>query len=250
MHRCLAESRRRLLLLGLPCLLLAGNALAETTAPWLGSISALTSQDSRMHLEVPRAAVVAGPATNPVRAAASPVQRVLDLANQLRDIRYRKGGRTPSSGFDCSGFVSYVFNQGIGLSLPSTSAAQFEAGLGINRDELQSGDLVFFKTRGKRVSHVGIYLGDGEFIHAPSRGKRVSISRLSTPYWAHRYAGARRTETLAFAQDREALKPVAWKDQRLVSKASISPAALGRVLDITAGSPDVFSASSSMRMPR
>lgn len=182
------------------------------------------------------------------RATTSPTQHVLDLANRLRDIRYRRGGRNPDSGFDCSGFVSYVFRNGIGVDLPNTSAAQFRDGVDVERDQLQKGDLVFFRTRGKQVSHVGIYLGNGEFIHAPSRGKRVSVSHLSMPYWAHRYAGARRTEALAIARDREVLKPASL-GQRLAIKASISSTSLGTPWDITSGSPDVTTTSSSMRMP-
>lgn len=127
----------------------------------------------------------------------SPIQLVLNLANHLRDIRYKRGGREPATGFDCSGFVRYVFRQGIGADLPNTSAAQFGAGQKIARSDLRSGDLVFFRTAGKRISHVGIYVGDGEFIHAPSTGKRVSVSRLAEPYWSRRFAGAKRPDVLA-----------------------------------------------------
>ena len=131
------------------------------------------------------------------RGTFSPIQLVLNLANHLRDIRYKRGGREPSTGFDCSGFVRYVFRQGIGADLPNTSAAQFSTGQKIARNDLRSGDLVFFRTAGKRISHVGIYVGDGEFIHAPSSGKRVSVSRLAEPYWSHRFAGAKRPDVLA-----------------------------------------------------
>ena len=129
--------------------------------------------------------------------AFSPIQLVMDLANRLRDIRYRRGGRDPSTGFDCSGFVRYVFHQGIGVDLPNTSAAQYHSGQAVARSDLRDGDLVFFRTRGKRISHVGIYVGEGQFIHAPSTGKRVSVSSLSTPYWSRRFAGAKRPEILA-----------------------------------------------------
>ncbi len=135
------------------------------------------------------------------RGAFSPIQLVLNLANHLRDIRYKRGGREPSTGFDCSGFVRYVFRQGIGADLPNTSAAQFRAGQKIARSDLRSGDLVFFRTAGKRVSHVGIYVGDGEFIHAPSTGKRVSVSRLAEPYWSRRFAGAKRPDVLVAHDD-------------------------------------------------
>ena len=126
----------------------------------------------------------------------SPAQLLTRLADGLRNIRYKRGGRSPTTGFDCSGFVRYVFRMGIGAELPNTSSAQFHTGLAVARDELRSGDLVFFRTRGKRVSHVGIYLGEGRFIHAPSSGKTVSISSLTEHYWSRRFAGARRPDVL------------------------------------------------------
>jgi cell wall-associated NlpC family hydrolase len=92
--------------------------------------------------------------------------------------------------------VHYVFAQVLGVDLPENSAAQYRDGQKIARDDLQAGDLVFFHTRGKRVSHVGIYLGDGRFIHSPTTGERVRVDRLSERYWAHRFAGARRPDVL------------------------------------------------------
>ncbi len=141
-----------------------------------------------------QAARIAGQAS-----AFSPRALLTTLANGLRDIRYRRGGREPSTGFDCSGFVRYVFQHSLNVELPASSAAQFLAGLKVDRDQLEEGDLVFFRTEGKRISHVGIYLGDGRFIHAPSSGKRVSVSRLAETYWAKRYAGAKRPDVLARA---------------------------------------------------
>lgn len=132
----------------------------------------------------------------------SPRAVLTSMANRLRDIRYRRGGREPSTGFDCSGFVRYVFQHGLNVELPASSAAQFLTGLKIDRKELREGDLVFFRTEGKRISHVGIYLGDGSFIHAPSSGKRVSVSQLSEKYWAARFAGAKRPDVLAKVDDR------------------------------------------------
>jgi cell wall-associated NlpC family hydrolase len=150
----------------------------------------------------PPVAVTALPKPSAAPAAAtdqttfSPVQLLTRLADGLRNIRYKRGGRSPTTGFDCSGFVRYVFRQGIGAELPNTSSAQFHTGLAVARDELRGGDLVFFRTRGKRVSHVGIYLGEGRFIHAPSSGKTVSISSLTEHYWSRRFAGARRPDVL------------------------------------------------------
>ena len=126
----------------------------------------------------------------------SPRQLLADFALKLRDIRYRRGGRAPSTGFDCSGFVHYVFAQVFGVDLPQNSAGQYQVGKQIARGDMKVGDLVFFKTHGKRISHVGIYLGEGRFIHSPTTGERVHVSNLAENYWARRFAGARRPNTL------------------------------------------------------
>lgn len=131
----------------------------------------------------------------PAQEAADLRRALVSLAMNLRDIRYVRGGRTPSTGFDCSGFVRYVFAHAIGLHLPANSARQFLAGVKVKRGDMQPGDLVFFRTRGhKRISHVGIYLDNGRFIHSPSAGKAVEVSSLDDTYWARRFAGARRPE--------------------------------------------------------
>lgn len=141
-------------------------------------------------------ASTAGPADE--RAAGPNLRRLLaDFALDLIDIRYRRGGRSPATGFDCSGFVHYVFRHSVGEELAASSAAQFRDGTSIARSEMKTGDLVFFRTHGKRISHVGIYLDHGRFIHSPSSGKRISISRLDEAYWAKRFAGARRPHVLS-----------------------------------------------------
>lgn len=130
--------------------------------------------------------------------AGAHVRKLLaDFAMTLRDIRYRRGGHDPSTGFDCSGFVRYVFRHSVDQELPSTSASQFHAGEKVDRDDMKTGDLVFFRTHGKRVSHVGIYLDHGRFIHSPSTGKRVSISHLDDAYWSKRFVGAKRPDGLS-----------------------------------------------------
>jgi cell wall-associated NlpC family hydrolase len=116
-------------------------------------------------------------------------------AMALSNIRYHRGGRAPKTGFDCSGFVQYVFAHALGVDLPGNSASQYRFGTKVPRAELRTGDLVFFHTHGKRVSHVGIYLDHGHFIHSPSPGKRVRIDDLHKHYWATRFMGARRPDT-------------------------------------------------------
>ncbi len=125
---------------------------------------------------------------------------LLAAAMSLRDTRYVRGGRDPSTGFDCSGFVRYVFAHAIGLQLPNNSAAQFRTGIKVKRADIKPGDLVFFHTGGHhRISHVGIYISGGRFIHSPTTGKSVEISSLDSGYWAKRYAGAKRPEAMALA---------------------------------------------------
>lgn len=104
-------------------------------------------------------------------------------------VAYKTGGTT-TAGFDCSGFTKYVFNK-MGLTLPRTSKAQYSIGTPVAKSNLRSGDLVFFNTLGKGVSHVGIYVGNGKFAQSSS-SRGVTITSLSQAYWANRYVGAKR----------------------------------------------------------
>jgi cell wall-associated NlpC family hydrolase len=115
---------------------------------------------------------------------------VLAQARNYTGVAYRSGGASPA-GFDCSGFVQYLFSQ-LGVALPRTAEQQFEIGRRIGDGALAAGDLVFFRTDGRRVSHVGVATGTGSFIHAPNARSRVRLDRLDAEYWADRYAGARR----------------------------------------------------------
>lgn len=115
------------------------------------------------------------------------VLRALALVN----VPYRYGGSTPA-GFDCSGFVGYVYGETVGVTLPRRSEEIGRLGNALPRDGLAAGDLVFFNTLGRPYSHVGIYVGDDRFVHAPARRGRVRVERLSEPYWVARYNGARR----------------------------------------------------------
>lgn len=125
-----------------------------------------------------------------------------DLALQalaLVGVPYRFGGEDPARGFDCSGLVRHVVRAVLGMDLPRSSEAIARVGRAIERDALQGGDLVFFNTRGHRNSHVGVYIGDGRFVHAPARNGLVRVEALADRYWRARFNGARRVHTGAAA---------------------------------------------------
>jgi cell wall-associated NlpC family hydrolase len=128
-------------------------------------------------------------------AVADKTEILINNAMQLIGVRYRWGGNTPQSGLDCSGFVRYVFNDTFGFLLPRKSAQMSKVGLEIGKEELRPGDLVFFNTMRHAFSHVGIYVGDNKFIHAPSRGKSIRVDDMTKVYWDKRYNGARRVES-------------------------------------------------------
>jgi cell wall-associated NlpC family hydrolase len=114
------------------------------------------------------------------------------MALGYRGVPYRHGGSDPS-GFDCSGFVQYVFKR-VGALLPRETREQFLTGRRVDRDKVKAGDLVFFQTVSRGASHVGLAIGDGEFVHAPSSRGVVRVERLATNYWAQRFVGARRID--------------------------------------------------------
>lgn len=141
----------------------------------------------------PRQAV-ASPRAWPKVQPADPVaaNAVLMRAISLVGTPYRYGGNTPESGFDCSGLVNYVYRDMLDLQLPRTSRALAAyQGPRISPDHLAAADLVFFGSGGG-VSHVGIYVGEGRFVHAPSTGGTVRLDRLDGPYWRDHYSGAKR----------------------------------------------------------
>jgi len=105
---------------------------------------------------------------------------------------YQRGGKSMASGFDCSGLVAHVFKEAYGVLLPHNARAQSERGRFVPAKDLEAGDLVFFNTLKQPFSHVGIYLGDGRFIHAPKPGATVRTESMQLSYWRSRYDGARR----------------------------------------------------------
>ncbi len=173
------------------CLLavLVGPAAAEPDAPPAG--------DAVLHLLQERGlwpaagAIETNPVVQQMRDAAS--EMVLTAMNFL-GVPYRRGGSSADNGFDCSGFTRYVFEHSLGLLLPRRADEQArQPGLAqVLRDELKPGDLVFFNTMRRAFSHVGIYVGDGKFIHAPRSGGEVRIEDMRQAYWSKRFNGARR----------------------------------------------------------
>jgi len=123
------------------------------------------------------------------------MQGVVARALDYIGVPYRFGGSSPR-GFDCSGLVNYVFRETLGVTLPRTSRQLATVGVRVAREELRPGDLVFFNTRGAPNSHVGIYLGDGRFVHAPRARSLVRIDRLEDPGYRGRFEGARRLDPL------------------------------------------------------
>ena len=111
---------------------------------------------------------------------------------EMVGVSYRRGGTDPDAGLDCSGFVQLVFRDAIGLGLPRTSREMSEVGDRVDRQELKAGDLVFFNTMRRAFSHVGIYLGEGRFLHSPRPGGEVRVEDMGSSYWVKRYNGARR----------------------------------------------------------
>ena len=109
-------------------------------------------------------------------------------------VPYHYGGTSPQTGFDCSGLVAHVYERAWGMPLPRSTEGQRHVGHAVKRSQLLPGDLVFYNTRNRPFSHVGIYLGDGNFVHAPRPGQRVRIERIDNPYWRARFDGARRLD--------------------------------------------------------
>lgn len=135
---------------------------------------------------------LAGCSSTPTRSpgSATLAAKAADQAWSMRGKPYRYGGNTPR-GFDCSGLVQYSYAR-VGVSLPHSTEGLRRQSTPIESRAVQRGDLLFFNQEGKRSSHVGIYLGDNRFVHAPSTGKNVNVGNFSDPYWRRHFAGARR----------------------------------------------------------
>jgi len=137
-------------------------------------------------------AVAAATMKDAATHALSTAQSLSSFALELIGIRYKWGGNTPATGLDCSGLVRYVFQKVIGVTLPRTAKDMSQLGEQVAVPDLKPGDLVFFDTRHFAFSHVGIYLGDNRFVHAPRRGRDVEVATLDSSFWQKRFSGARR----------------------------------------------------------
>lgn len=131
--------------------------------------------------------------TSPAADTAEIGYGLAGTALSYRGVPYRNGGTDPAGGFDCSGFVWYVFAQH-GIAVPRTVVEQFRVGTTVDASALRAGDLVFFNTTGTNPSHVGIAIGGDQFVHAPSSTGEVRVERIGTSYWAGRFVGIRRVD--------------------------------------------------------
>lgn len=152
------------------------NATPET-APAAASASLSASGSSAVHW------------------AGERTQDLLATALSSIGVKYKRGANDPAVGFDCSGFVQHVYRSALGLLLPHNAYSMSLQGRSVGLDELIPGDLVFFHTLKHQFSHVGIYLGENRFIHAPSKGKTVQVDKLDDAYWTKHFTGARRLDT-------------------------------------------------------
>jgi cell wall-associated NlpC family hydrolase len=209
-HGHSAPRFRRVLRLALALALAAGSLPALAMNPAISKadpVSQTAPSAAASVLALPAPAAIATPDTAPLSAqlailqkakdaptSPSLVKTVLQRAISLLGTPYRWGGSSPESGFDCSGLVGYVFRT-IGIDLPRVSRAMADEGTKVaSRDALAEGDLVFFGKRG-HIDHVGIYVGEGKFVHAPRTGRDVTVSSLTSGYWAQKYLEARRLAT-------------------------------------------------------
>ena len=135
---------------------------------------------------------VAGQVADKAGAVADRASELVFNAMGFLGVPYRRGGNSADTGFDCSGFVKAMYEQTVGLILPRRANEQAAATQQIDKNDLKPGDLVFFNTLRQAFSHVGIYVGNGKFIHSPKPGAQVRVEDMGSSYWAHRFDGARR----------------------------------------------------------
>lgn len=157
------------------------------------ALSAPTDEDSQKPLlDKGLISQFADQLSNAKDKASGQATGLITQAMDLLGVPYRRGGNSEASGFDCSGFVRYLYENSVGQLLPRRAEEQARSTEVIDRSELKPGDLVFFNTMKRAFSHVGIYVGDGKFIHSPRAGKAVKVEDMRDAYWQKRFNGARR----------------------------------------------------------
>jgi len=167
----------------------------KRVATLLCALAALAAIPTVVAQETPSRSLAQAAGDTVKGAAVSAWDTARDLTSsalELLGVRYKWGGSQPETGLDCSGLVQYVFQQVTGVTLPRSAKDMSQLGDRVALTELKPGDLVFFNTRRFAYSHVGIYLGDNRFIHAPRRGREVEVATIDVSYWKKRFDGARR----------------------------------------------------------
>ena len=154
-------------------------------------LAGCAGQPTRLPVEEAEPAAATAPDIRPTDPASSAALQALAYLGTP----YRTGGQSPQTGFDCSGLVAYAYRHGAGLALPRNTADLSQLGQPVPRSALRPGDLVFYNTQRRAYSHVGIYLGEDRFIHAPTSGGEVRVENFDSDYWVRRYSGARRVIT-------------------------------------------------------
>ena len=160
------------------------------------SLFGLNDETENTANEAPADTAAVARSTNSWSATA---QEIILSALSQTGVKYKYGGNSPEGGFDCSGFVRYVFQQSANLTLPHGARAISQLVQTVTQRELKPGDLVFFNTVRSTFSHVGIYIGNNRFIHSPSAGSAISVTDMGDSYWAKRFTGARRLDAKELA---------------------------------------------------
>ena len=173
----------------------APGAFADEVSSFNQNASNSTQIGSGSSLQQTTAQPSSGGAKSFLAGMAGKAGDVVVGALNMIGVRYRWGGNSPDSGLDCSGFVRYVFQDTLGMSLPRRAEEMSRVGEKVSMSNLKPGDLVFFNTMRRTFSHVGIYIGDNKFVHSPSTGSTIRVDDLDNGYWEKRFTGARRLES-------------------------------------------------------
>ncbi|WP_321937246.1 C40 family peptidase [Burkholderia cepacia] len=173
----------------------APGAFADEVSSFNQNVTNSTQNASNSSLQQTSVQPSGGGAKSFLAGMAGKAGDVVVGALNMIGVRYRWGGNSPDSGLDCSGFVRYVFQDTLGMSLPRRAEEMSRVGEKVSMSNLKPGDLVFFNTMRRTFSHVGIYIGDNKFVHSPSTGSTIRVDDLDSGYWEKRFTGARRLES-------------------------------------------------------